>query len=121
MLRFVVRRLLLLAPILLGLSILVFMWLRALPGGPAEALLGERATPEAIAQIERQYGLDEPLHEQYWSYLKTVGKFDLGVSAFSRRPVTDEIRERFPATVELTIAAMLFAVLLGIPLGFFAS
>ncbi|MGH3019696.1 MAG: peptide ABC transporter permease, partial [Gaiellaceae bacterium] len=58
MLRFVVRRLLLLIPILIGLSILVFLWIRALPGGPAEALLGERATPETIAAIERQYGLD---------------------------------------------------------------
>ena len=59
MLRFVVRRLLLLVPILLGLSILVFAWIRALPGGPAEALLGERATEASIAQIEKQYGLDE--------------------------------------------------------------
>ena len=66
MLRFVVRRLLLLVPILLGLSIVVFFWIRALPGGPAQALLGERATPETIAQIERQYGLDQPVHVQYW-------------------------------------------------------
>ena len=62
MLKFVVRRLLLLVPILLGLSIVVFFWIRALPGGPAQALLGERATPETIAQIERQYGLDQPVH-----------------------------------------------------------
>src|SRR5918999_4478003 len=101
MLRFVVRRLMLLVPILIGLSILVFLWLRALPGGPAEALLGERATAETIAQIERQYGLDEPVYEQYWSYVKTVAKFDFGVSVSSRRPVIEEIKQRFPATVEL--------------------
>jgi peptide/nickel transport system permease protein len=121
MLRFVVRRLILLVPILLGLSILVFLWIRALPAGPAQSLLGERATPETIAQIERQYGLDKPLHVQYWRYLKTLGEGDLGTTIRSRRPVTDELRERFPATIELTVAALLFAVLLGIPLGFVAA
>jgi peptide/nickel transport system permease protein len=121
MLRFVVRRLLLLVPILLGLSILVFLWIRALPAGPAQSLLGERATPETIAQIERQYGLDKPIHIQYWRYLKTVGQGDLGTTIRSRRPVTDELKERFPATIELTVAALLFAVMLGIPLGFVAA
>jgi peptide/nickel transport system permease protein len=121
MLRFVVRRLLLLVPILLGLSILVFLWIRALPAGPAQSLLGERATPETIAQIERQYGLDKPIYVQYWRYLKTVGSGDLGTTIRSRRPVADELKERFPATIELTVAALLFAVLLGIPLGFVAA
>jgi len=120
-LRFVVRRLLLLVPILLGLSLLVFLWIRALPAGPAQSLLGERATPETIRQIEEQYGLNEPIHVQYWSYLKTVGTGDLGTTIRTRRPVTDELRERFPATIELTIAALLFATLLGIPLGFVAA
>jgi peptide/nickel transport system permease protein len=119
--RFIVRRLILLVPILLGLSILVFLWIRALPAGPAESLLGERATPETIAQIEEQYGLDEPIHIQYWEYLKTVASGDLGTTIRSRRPVTSELRERFPATIELTIAALLFAVTFGIPLGFVAA
>ena len=121
MARFIVRRLILLVPILLGLSILVFLWIRALPAGPAESLLGERATPETIAQIEEQYGLDEPIHIQYWEYLKTVATGDLGTTIRSRRPVTSELRERFPATIELTIAALLFAVTFGIPLGFVAA
>jgi peptide/nickel transport system permease protein len=121
MLRFVVRRLLLLVPILLGLSLLVFFWIRALPGGPAQALLGERATAESIAEIEELYGLDKPVHEQYFTYLGTVVKLDFGTSITSRRPVTDEIRERFPATIELAVAAMLFSVLVGIPLGFVAA
>jgi peptide/nickel transport system permease protein len=120
-LRFIARRLLLLLPILLGLSILVFLWIRALPAGPAESLLGERATPETIQQIEEQYGLDEPIHIQYWEYLKTVASGDLGTTIRSRRPVTSELRERFPATIELTIAALLFAVSIGIPLGFVAA
>jgi peptide/nickel transport system permease protein len=121
MLRFVVRRLLLLIPILIGLSILVFLWIRALPGGPAEALLGERATPETIAAIERQYGLDEPLPVQYWRYVKTVSQGDFGDSTVSRQPVVEEFKQKFPATIELAVAAMLFSMLLGIPLGFFAA
>ena len=121
MLRFVVRRLLLLIPILLGLSVLVFVWIRALPGGPAEALLGERATPESIQQIEDQYGLNKPVYVQYWSYVSTVARGDLGTSVTTRRPVAEEIEQRFPATVELTIAAMIFAVSLGVPLGFIAA
>jgi peptide/nickel transport system permease protein len=121
MLKFAVRRLLLLVPILLGLSILVFFWIRALPGGPAQALLGERATPENIAQIERQYGLDQPVHVQYWKYIQRTARFDLGTSITSRRAVTDELAERFPATIELALAAMLFSVVFGIPLGFIAA
>src|SRR6266508_5161760 len=121
MLRFVVRRLLLLVPILLGLSILVFAWIRALPGGPAEALLGERVTAARVAQIRHTYGLDRPLPVQYWAYLKETAKGDLGVSISSRRTVTYEIKQRFPATIELAVAAMIFAVGLGIPLGFLAA
>ena len=121
MLRFVVRRLLLLVPILLGLSILVFLWIRILPGGPAQALLGERGTAEQEAQIERQYGLDEPVHVQYWKYVQTVVRGDLGDSIATRRPVVEELKQRFPATIELALAAMLFSIVFGIPLGFFAA
>jgi peptide/nickel transport system permease protein len=121
MLRFVVRRLLLLIPILLGLSILVFLWIRNLPGGPAQALLGERATPQSIEQIERQYGLDKPLPVQYWRYLKNTLQGEFGESTTTRRPVEEEFKERFPATIELAIAAGLFAVVFGIPLGFLAA
>ena len=121
MLRYVVRRLLLLVPILLGLSILVFLWIRALPGGPAQALLGERATAQSIKQIEHQYGLDKPIHVQYLRYLQRVSRLDFGDSVTTRRAVSFEIRQRFPATVELALSSMLFAVLLGIPLGFVAA
>jgi peptide/nickel transport system permease protein len=121
MVRFVVRRLLLLVPILLGVSILVFLWIRALPAGPAQALLGERATPQAVRQIERELGLDEPVPVQYWRYVKTVAGGNLGTSVRTRRPITDEIRERFPATIELALSAMLFSVALGIPLGYLGA
>ena len=121
MLRFVVRRLLLLIPILLGLSILVFLWIRALPGSPATALLGERATAQAIEAVNKQYGLDKPLYEQYYSYVKQLGSGNFGTSQKSRRPVLEEFKQRFPATIELALTAMLFSVLVGIPLGFLAA
>ena len=121
MLRFVVRRLLQLIPILLGLSILLFAWLRLLPGGPASALLGERATPERIAAINHAYGLDQPIWVQYWSYLTRIVRFDLGDSIQNGRPVTDVLRTQFPGTIELTIAALIFAVGVGVPLGYFAA
>jgi peptide/nickel transport system permease protein len=121
MLRFVVRRLLLLIPILIGLSLLVFFWIRALPGSPATALLGERATPAAIVAINKQYGLDKPIYEQYFAYVKQTAGGNFGTSQTSRRAVTTEFRERFPATIELALCAMFFSILLGIPLGFLAA
>jgi peptide/nickel transport system permease protein len=120
-LRYVVRRLLLLIPILVGLSIIVFLFVHALPGDPADALLGERATAEGEAQIRRQLGLDKPLYEQYLIYVGNVVKGDLGSSVRTRRPVTEELLEKFPATVELGFAAMAFAILVGVPLGFLAA
>ena len=98
MARYAARRLLLAIPVLLAVSFLVFAWTRALPGGPAQALLGERATPEAVAAIERQYGLDRPLVVQYGKYLERVASGDFGLSVATQRPVIDELRERFPAT-----------------------
>src|SRR6266536_3187008 len=121
MLRYLVRRLLLLVPILIGVSLLIFFWIRALPGSPAESLLGERATPALVQTYRHRYGLDKPIYVQYWSYLRTTLSGDLGVSVASRRRVVDEIKARFPATVELTLAAMVFAIALGVPLGFFAA
>jgi peptide/nickel transport system permease protein len=121
MLRYVVRRLLLLVPILLGVSILIFIWIRALPGDPASALLGERSTPELVQQYKERYGLDRSIPVQFWDYLKVTVQGDLGQSSVSRRPITSEIGDRFPATIELAGAAMLFAIGLGIPLGFFAA
>jgi peptide/nickel transport system permease protein len=121
MLRFVVRRLLQLIPILFGLSILLFAWLRLLPGGPASALLGERQTPERVAAINQAYGLDQPIYVQYWRYLQRVIRFDFGDSIQDGRPVLRVLLDQFPGTVELAFAALLFAVVIGIPLGYFAA
>jgi peptide/nickel transport system permease protein len=121
LLKFVVRRLLLLVPILLGLSVLVFLFVRALPGGPETALLGERSTPERVAQVRAAYGLDKPLYQQYGAYMGKVVTGDFGTSIQTQRPVSEEIARKFPATVELAATAMLFAVAVGIPLGFVAA
>lgn len=115
------RRLLLLVPVLLGLVTLLFLWLRALPGDPARAMLGERATPAAIETINRLYGFDQPIATQYLTYLNRLLHGDLGNSTRTGQPVLGSFLERFPATVELASAALVFAVLLGIPLGYLAA
>lgn len=121
MLRFVIRRLLLLVPVLFGLSVLLFVWLRALPGDPARALLGEKATPEAIARINAQYGFDQPLLVQYGKYVGQLLQGNFGASPRTGEPVLETFLHRFPATIELALAALLFAVVVGIPLGYFAA
>ncbi|GIE79852.1 peptide ABC transporter permease [Actinoplanes philippinensis] len=121
MIRFIVRRLLQLIPTLFGLSILLFIWLRRLPGGPETAILGERGTPELRAQIRKNLGLDEPLLIQYGRFMKRMLQLDLGTSISTKREVMTEFLERFPGTVELTITAMIIAIGVGIPLGYLAA
>lgn len=121
MFRFIVRRLLQLIPTLFGLSLLLFLWLHRLPGGPETAILGERGTPELRARIRRDMGLDEPLWVQYGRFMKRLLSGDLGTSIATKRPVTTEFLERFPGTIELTIVALIFAIGLGIPLGYLAA
>lgn len=121
MLRLVARRLLQLIPTLLGLSVLLFVWLNRLPGGPASAILGERATDAEVARINRLLGLDQPLYVQYWRFLKRIVELDLGTSVQTGQPVWDEFTLRFPATVELSLLAMLIAVVIGVPLGYLAA
>ena len=119
--KFILRRLLLLIPILLGLTLLVFLFIRALPGDPAGAILGERATPESLARVRAVLGLDRPLYEQYWDYLSGILQLDLGSSFITNRDVVDDFLQRFPATIELTVAAMVFAIGIGIPLGMYTA
>jgi peptide/nickel transport system permease protein len=121
MARFLVRRLLQVIPTLAALSVLLFIWLRALPGGPEVALLGERATPEAQAAIRERLGLNDPIPVQYFAYMRDVLRLEFGVSTQTRQPVLEEFLARFPATLELAIAAMVLAVGIGIPLGYLAA
>lgn len=121
MLRVIGKRLLLLIPTMFGLSILLFAWVRALPGGPAVALLGEKATPEAIARVNELYGFDRPIYEQYFVWMGRLLQGDFGNSIQTSRPVLDEFIRRFPATLELSALALIIAVGIGVPLGYFAA
>ncbi|MCM3486173.1 ABC transporter permease [Kocuria rosea] len=121
MLRVIGKRLALLVPTLLGLSVLLFAWVRALPGGPATALLGDKATPEAVARINEVYGFDRPLLEQYVIYTGQLLRGDFGASIVTGRPVVEEFLTRFPATLELSLVALVFAVGIGVPLGYVAA
>lgn len=114
---YVIRRLLLTVPVLVGVSLLVFSMIRLVPGDPAVAIAGVQATPQFIEQVRTQYRLDEPIPVQYVYFVGDVLRGDLGRSIFSRRPVSLELNERFPRTIELTIAAMAIATLIGIAAG----
>ena len=114
-------RLLSLLPVLFGITLLVFGFLHLIPGDPATVILGEHATPEQIAALRTQLGLDHSLVDQYLTFLTHLLQFNLGNSIISGIPVADEIRSRFPATLELSLAAMLVALLLGIPAGVLAA
>lgn len=119
--RYVLRRLLTIIPVLFGISILVFSFIRLIPGDPAVAMLGERATEESVAIVRENLGLDRPIAEQYLLYMGKVVRGDLGKSILRGDPVAEEIRRRFPATLELTLAAMLIALVVGIPIGIISA
>jgi len=121
MLIYTIRRLLIAVPTLLGVVFLVFLMVRLAPGDPAVLLAGEFATPETLEAIRKRYGLDRPLPEQFALYIGTLLRGDLGESARSRRPVLEELKTYFPNTVELASAAILVALLIGIPLGILAA
>jgi len=117
----IVRRLGLLVLVLFGLSILLFGWVRALPGDPARALLGQKATPAGIAEVTARYGFDKPVWQQYLTYLGRLVRGDFGASINTGQPVLSTFAERFPATIELSVAALLLAVVVGVPLGYVAA
>ncbi len=115
--RYALQRGLTAIPVLLGVSVLVFGFIHLIPGDPAVTMLGERATPEKVAEIRARLGLDRPLWEQYVHYVGRVIRGDLGVSIVRGDPVLTDLLRRFPATVELATAAIVVAVGLGIPVG----
>ena len=121
MVRFLIRRLLLTIPVLLGVATLVFSLIHLVPGDPAQAMLGDGASPRDIAELRTNLGLDRPLPSQYAAFLRGAITGDLGTSFRTGQPVTLMIAERMPATAELALAAMLVAVVLAIPLGIVAA
>jgi len=120
--RLLLNRILASVPTLIGVSLLSFGLIRMVPGDPVTMMLGERGgSPEAVAELRANLGLDRPLIEQYGLFITRALKGDLGESIVARRPVWDEFKDRFPATVELTVVALLLAVLVGLPLGLSAA
>ncbi len=118
---FIIRRTLSIIPTLLGVSIIIFLMLSITPGDPAELLLGERATAESLAAMRQHLGLDKPLYIQYGMFLKRLVKLDLGETIWSRQKVWEEIKQRFPATIELSVAAMFLSCLFGVILGIISA
>ena len=121
MLKYIVRRLLGAIPVLIGLSFVLFAFIHLLPGDPAVALLGQHATPDRVAKIREQLGLDLPIYVQYANYVGDLLQGDFGASVINNRPVLSEFALRFPGTVELTAVALIFAIGFGIPLGRLAA
>src|SRR5687768_10025512 len=123
MLRFILRRLIQMVGVVLVLSVLVFVWLRSLPGGPVSALLGERGTPERRAALEKALGLDQPLPVQYLRYMERAVQGDFGVSTkvLPGEDALDIFFARLPATIELSFFALVIAIAFGIPLGYLAA
>ncbi|MGB6011737.1 MAG: ABC transporter permease, partial [Desulfobacterales bacterium] len=121
MLAYIFRRILILIPTILGISIIVFFMLRITPGDPAELLLGERATDEALHQIREHLGLNKPVYVQYGMFLKRLMKGDLGETIWTRQKVWIEIKERFPATMELSVVALLISCFFGILFGIISA
>lgn len=131
--RFILRRLLSIIPTLIGVTLIIFLFQRLIPGDPAVAMLGEHATEENVARIREQFGLNRPafldrdalaegdlegfFDSQYTRYFKRIINFDLGESIHSRIPVAETLKERFPATLELSLLSMGLALIIGIPLG----
>jgi peptide/nickel transport system permease protein len=121
MLTYAARRLLLLVPVLLGVTLITFALTRVIPGNPIDQLVSPLASPEQRQQLIQEHGLDESILQQYVTYLRNVLHGDLGTSFTTSQPVLDDLTSRFPATFELTLYAMLVAIIVGVPLGIAAA
>ncbi|MFI4987348.1 MAG: ABC transporter permease subunit [Alphaproteobacteria bacterium] len=122
MLRFIFTRLILIIPTFIGITLLTFLLVHAVPGDPIEILAGERGiSAERHAELLHEYGMDRPLYVQYFVYMGHVLKGDLGLSLVTHSSVIGEFAQLFPATIELSLSAMLFAVLFGLPAGILAA
>src|SRR5262245_3648931 len=121
MLIFAARRLLLLVPVLLGVTFVTFALTRVIPGNPIDQLVSPLASPQQRQQLVHQHGLDRPIQDQYVTYIRDLLHGDLGTSFTTSQPVLRDLTSRFGATFELTLYAMLVAILFGVPLGIAAA
>ncbi len=119
--KYFIKRLALTIPTLIGVSIIVFLLIHMIPGDPIDIMMGDRITDETRAAMEKMLGFDQPLHIQYWQWFTNALQGDFGVSIRSGQPVFQEILDRLPATVELTVVALLIAVVFGIFFGVTAA
>jgi peptide/nickel transport system permease protein len=115
--QYAIKRFLTIVPVLIGVSLIVFSFTHLIPGDPAVAMLGERATPQRVAEVRAQLGLDQPLYAQYFIYVGKILSGDFGASILRGDPVLLDLVRRFPATVELALSAILIAILVGVPMG----
>jgi peptide/nickel transport system permease protein len=118
---FIIKRVLSVVPVLIGVSIVAFLMSHLVPGDPVTVMLGQHGTAEDAARLRKELGLDDPLYIQYARFLRDALRGDLGHSIRSGQPVLDEIRERFPSTLELTSAAIVVAIAVGVTLGVAAA
>lgn len=121
MTRYLIRRLLETIPVIIGVSILVFMMIRLIPGDPAVAMLGERASQDNVDAIRERLGLNKPLIEQYFIWISQLVTGDLGSTVRGNIPISQEIGNRFPATVELSLSALTLATIIGVPIGIISA
>ena len=119
--RYLLKRLLLAVPVLLGVSIVVFTMIRLIPGDPALLMAGQAATEEVVRQIRQSLGLDRPIVVQYAYFIRNIARGDLGRSLFNGAAVTEELGQRFPRTARLALAAILVALLIGVPAGILSA
>ncbi|OZV12214.1 peptide ABC transporter [Tissierella sp. P1] len=119
--KYIIRRLLLLIPVMLGVTFLVFTIMYFTPGDPAKLILGESAQPEQVEALREEMGLNDPFIVQYFRFIAKALTGDFGRSYSTKKPVFDEVFARFPATLKLTVAAMIIAVIIGIPVGIISA
>ena len=118
---YILKRLLLFIPTLLGITLITFILMQSLPGDPVLGMAGERANPETIARIRTELGQDRPLPLQYLGYLRLLATGELGRSYYTNRKISEDLLQKFPNTARLALAAMLFASVIGIGMGVFAA
>lgn len=121
MMRYILKRILLFLPTLLGITLITFILMQALPGDPVQGMAGERASAETVARIRAELGQNRPLPLQYIGYLKLLATGELGRSYYTNRKISDDLLQKFPNTLKLALAAMLFASAGGIALGVYAA
>lgn len=121
MIKYIIKKLILMIPVLIGLTVLIFLILHLSPGNPVDMIVGPNATPEVYARVERDLGLDKPLLTQYVIFIRNAVKGDLGTSILQKRPVIEMIKQRFPVTLELGFWGLILSFIIAVPTGIVAA